>query len=114
MRVLLDECVPRRFARELSGHDVRTVLEMGWSGVKNGRLLALASQQFDAFVTVDRNLQFQQHTASVPLMILVLAAAGNDLASLRPLVPALSAELDKLRTATVIMVAADEGSGSSR
>ena len=114
MRVLLDECVPRRLGRELSGHEVRTVLEMGWSGIKNGRLLALASQQFDAFVTVDRNLQFQQHIPSVPLMVLVLAASGNDLASLKPLVPALSAELGVLRKATVILVTAGDESAPSR
>ncbi len=53
MRVLLDECVDRRLAREITGHEVRTVPEMAWATIKNGELLALAMGQFDAFVTVD-------------------------------------------------------------
>lgn len=54
MRLLLDESVPVKFRRALPNHDVRTVVEMGWSGVNNGKLLALAANGFDAFVTVDR------------------------------------------------------------
>ena len=60
MRVLLDECVDRRLARYIAGHDVKTARKMGWTTIKNGELLALASQAFDVFVTVDRNLSFQQ------------------------------------------------------
>jgi predicted nuclease of predicted toxin-antitoxin system len=56
MRLLLDESLPVRFRRALPNHDVRTVVEMGWSGVKNGKLLALAANGFNAFVTVDKNL----------------------------------------------------------
>jgi hypothetical protein len=56
MRLLLDECVDRRLGSHPTGHAVRTVPEMGWGGVKNGQLLSLAEQQFDVFVTVDRNL----------------------------------------------------------
>ena len=51
--MLLDECVPRRLRRELPGHDIRTVSEMGWSGIKNGPLLHRAAQEFDVFLTVD-------------------------------------------------------------
>jgi len=60
MRVLLDECLPRRLKRELAGHDVRTVAEMGWAGNSNGALLNLAQEKFDIFVTVDKNLTAQQ------------------------------------------------------
>lgn len=60
MRVLLDECVDWRLARDIIGHDVRTARQMGWEAIQNGELLRLASQDFDAFVTVDRNLTFQQ------------------------------------------------------
>ena len=57
MRILLDECVPRRLGRELAGHDVRTVPEMGWSSKRNGELLQLmAAQGFEVFLTVDQNL----------------------------------------------------------
>jgi len=54
MRVLLDECVPKRLSTELTAHAVRTVAEMGWSGIKNGQLLQRAAAEFDCFLTVDR------------------------------------------------------------
>ena len=60
MRVLLDECIDRRFVGEVTGHEVRTVPQMGWAAVENGKLLTLAAKEFDVFVTVDRNLIFQQ------------------------------------------------------
>jgi len=61
VRILLDECLPRRLKRDLTGHIARTVQEMGWAGTRNGDLLALAANDFDVFLTVDRNLSFQQH-----------------------------------------------------
>jgi predicted nuclease of predicted toxin-antitoxin system len=61
MRVLLDECVPRALRDELPGHEVRTVAEYGWAGVKNGELLRLAANSFDVLLTVDRNLEYQQN-----------------------------------------------------
>ncbi len=56
MKMLIDECLPRKLKHELPGHEVRTVPEMGWAGKKNGELLRLMSGQFDVFVTIDRNL----------------------------------------------------------
>ncbi|MBE9045623.1 DUF5615 family PIN-like protein [Pleurocapsales cyanobacterium LEGE 10410] len=58
MKLLLDECIDRRLAREFSGQNIKTVSQMGWSGTKNGELLALAEKEFDVFITVDRNLSF--------------------------------------------------------
>lgn len=55
MKLLLDECIDRRLAKDLEGHDVKTVPQMGWAGIKNGALLTLAEQDFDVFITVDRN-----------------------------------------------------------
>jgi hypothetical protein len=69
MRVLLDECLPRKLKLELTGHDAKTVPETGWAGLKNGELLRAAAGQFDAFITVDRNLPAQR-----PLMARVRAA----------------------------------------
>ena len=85
MNVFLDECIDRRFAKNISGHDVKTAQQMGWTGVKNGALLALAAAQFDAFVTVDRNLSYQQDLTHVDLAVLVLRAKSNRLADLVPL-----------------------------
>ncbi len=84
MKVLLDHCVPRRFGRLLKGHQVRTAFEMGWSGWRNGVLLALARSQFDAFLTVDQNVQFQQNLATLPLPVAIIVAAENRLATLAP------------------------------
>ena len=71
MRLLLDECVPARLRKALPGHEVSTVGLEGWSGVKNGKLLALAAAGFDAFVTVDKNLPYQQNTGTLPIAVLV-------------------------------------------
>lgn len=59
MRVLVDECIDWRLAREIVGHEVKTARQMGWSTIKNGELLQLAEKEFQVFVTVDRNLSFQ-------------------------------------------------------
>jgi hypothetical protein len=89
VKVFLDECVDWRLARDIVGHDVRTARQMGWTTVENGALLALASQHFDVFVTVDRNLSFQQNLDSFSIAVVVLQAKTSRLADLRPLVPSL-------------------------
>ncbi len=85
--MLLDECVPRRLRRELPGHDVRTVNEMGWSGVKNGPLLRRAAQEFDVFLTVDQGVEYQQNILGLDLAIIVMVATSSDIDDLRPLMP---------------------------
>ena len=65
MRLLLDECVPTRLRNALPTHYVSTVVQVGWSGIKNGELLALAATTFEAFITVDKNLPYQQNTATL-------------------------------------------------
>ncbi len=85
MRVLLDECVPRKLRRDLPAHDTRTVAEMRWSGTKNGPLLWRAAQEFDVFVTVDQGIEYQQNLVGVDLAVVVMVAASNDIDDLRPL-----------------------------
>jgi len=88
VNLLLDECVDRRFARELgTEHSIQTVQQSGWAGIKNGALLSLAEVEFDVFITVDRNLSFQQNLPKFNIAILVLHAPSNRLADLRPLAP---------------------------
>lgn len=94
MRIFLDECVDRRLARDLAGHEVRTARQMGWTAIGNGELLALASREFDVFLTVDRNLAFQQNVGALTIAVIVLHAPTNRLADLRPLVPQLLAALE--------------------
>lgn len=87
MKVLLDECLPRRLCAELTGHEVKTVPRAGWAGIKNGELLKLAEAGFDVFVTVDRNLSFQQNLAPLKIAVIVLHAKSNRFQDLLPLVP---------------------------
>ncbi len=93
MKLPLDECVDRRLAEHLTGLSVLTVAEMGWSGIKNGQLLALAQSELDVFVTVDRNLSFQQRLPKFSVAVLLLVAPSNRLADLIPLVPSIIAAL---------------------
>ena len=104
MRVLLDESLPHRLSHELLGHEVVTVAQSGWSGIKNGKLLALASVHFDVFITADQNLQYQQNLAALPIPIIVLVAVNNRLESLLPLVPQLLSALEKVQAKTVIQI----------
>ncbi len=89
MRILLDECVPTRFAREIAGHEVRTVPSMGWASMENGALLALASGQFDVFLTTDQRLSYQQTVSNFSIAVVVLVARRNKLEFLLPLLPEL-------------------------
>jgi hypothetical protein len=101
MRVLLDECVPRALRKELLGHDVKTVAEAGWAGVQNGELLQLAEKEFDLLLTVDRNLEYQQNFAGRVLAVIVVHAASNDVAVLRPLMPAVLAAIPETKPGKV-------------
>jgi hypothetical protein len=89
LKVLVDECVDWRLSRDIVGHEVKTARQMGWSTIKNGELLSLAAKQFDVFVTVDRNLSFQQNLPAFEIAVIVLRASSNRLADLQSLVPKL-------------------------
>jgi predicted nuclease of predicted toxin-antitoxin system len=104
LRVLLDECVDSRLASHLSGVDVATVPEHGWGGVKNGELLALAQSEFDVFVTVDRNLSFQQHLPKYDIAVVLLVATSNRIDDLVALVPALLKSLAAAPKGTVTRI----------
>jgi len=86
-RVLLDECVDRGLLSEITGHEVRTVPDVGWASVKNGELLSRAQGDFDVFVTTDKNLMFQQNLPKFDIAVIVLAGKTNRLHDLLPLVP---------------------------
>ena len=89
-RVLLDECVDQRLAGDIRGHDVVTVPSAGWAALTNGELLTRAQREFDAFVTVDRNLPFQQELSRFSISVIVLRARSNRVGDLRALIPQLS------------------------
>jgi hypothetical protein len=104
VRIFLDECVDWRLARDIVGHDVKTARQMGWTTIENGELLVRASEQFDAFVTVDRNLSFQQNLASFSIAVIVLHATSNRLADLRPLVPRMLEAIASAQPGTLTVV----------
>ena len=104
MRVLLDECLPRRLKRELVGHDARTAPEMGWASKRNGELLALAAGQFDVFLTADRNLSYQQDVSSFDIAIVVLVARSNRFEDLQPLAPRILGALAVAERGAVTLV----------
>jgi predicted nuclease of predicted toxin-antitoxin system len=89
MRILLDENIPVDFAAELRGHDVSTVIELGWSGVLNGELMQRARGHCDVFVTLDRNIEFQQNISVLPFGVILVRAVSNRMVHLRPLVAAI-------------------------
>ena len=104
MRVLIDECVPRALRKELPGHDVKTVAEAGWAGVKNGALLQRAAKEFDLLLTVDRNLEYQQNFRGVSIAVIVIHAQSNDIDVLRPLMPAVLAAMSNAMPGVVTHV----------
>src|SRR6476659_1183760 len=103
MRILLDECLPTSLKRDIADHHVATVVEMGWSGMKNGRLLTLAEQSFDLLLTVDRGLEYQQNLKSRQIAIAILDAP-NKLRSLRLLMPALLGALPNIQPGTTVHI----------
>ena len=107
MRVLLDECLPRRLKRELVGHDVRTAPEMGWASKANGELLALAAAAFDIFLTSDRNLSYQQNLSAFNIAVIVLVARSNRIDDLRPMVPRVVEVFATAKAGTVTLIGAD-------
>jgi hypothetical protein len=105
MRILLDECVPRPLKRELSGHDVHTVVEMGWSGKKNGELLALmAPENFEVFLTVDQNLSYQQNLLAMKIAVIVMIAPTNKLVDLLPLMPSVHTALTTIQPGDLVEI----------
>ena len=102
--MLLDECVPRKLKLELTEHEVLTVTERGWSGLKNGKLLALAEAEFDVFLTVDQNLKYQQNLKTFNIGILLLVARNNRLKTLLPLMAEVKTVLEKIEAGDFIRV----------
>jgi hypothetical protein len=88
----------------LTGHGARTVPEMGWAGKQNGELLALASDQFDVFLTSDRSLSFQQNLNKFDIAVVVLVAKGNKHSDLQPLMADVEAVLVAVTPGQVVRV----------
>ena len=104
MNLLLDECLPRKLKSGLSGHDVKTVPEMGWAGIQNGELLPLIEGKFDAFLTIDGNMRYQQNMTGRTFALIVLAARDNTIETLLPLMPQVLAALPAIAPGQIIKI----------
>jgi hypothetical protein len=104
MRVLLDECVHAGVRKAFAGHRVSTVPQAGWSGINNGRLLALIGGNFDVFVTVDQNLRHQQSLAGLPFAIVFVSVPDNTLAAYVPLFDLMLRTVDAARPGDIAVI----------
>jgi hypothetical protein len=106
VRILLDECLPKDLKHDLADHDALTVGEMGWSGVKNGKLLTLAEEyHFEVFLTADRSIEYQQNLAKRPIAFAVFISPDNKAETLRPLMPAFLHALPGIHPGEVVHIA---------
>jgi len=104
MKILVDECLPRALKHKFPDHECRTVREMGWSGQKNGALLALAESEFDVLITIDQSIEHQQQLARRHIALLILKALSNQIEDLEPILPDVQAALLQIRPGSVIRV----------
>ena len=104
MRILLDECIPAPLKPYLEPHETFTVTEMGWAGKRNGELLQLAGERFDVFLTVDRNLRYQQNLLKLPISIVLLAVPHNSIEAILPLLDKAKAAFERIGTKELIIV----------
>ena len=107
MTVLLDESVPRAVKTRLSQFDIKTVQEMGWTGMKNGELIAKAEERFQALITADKNLRYQQNLSSRRLALIILPT--NRVPEVTALLPAIVDAINTAATGTFIEIPGPRG-----
>jgi hypothetical protein len=106
MRILLDENFPADFATLLVGHDTSNVHSRGWAGIKNGELLRRAHGECEVFVTLDRNLEFQQNIKILPFGIVVVRSRSNRIVDLTPQIPGILLAVSQVGPGRVVTVGA--------
>ena len=104
MKVVIDECLPRRLANVLVGHKVWTVQQLRLNGLLNGALLKAIKDDFDVFITVDQNLAFQQNLKSVKIAVIVLSTRTNRFDDIQPLIPAILKALQRIKPGQIIQI----------
>lgn len=107
MKILLDECLPRKLKHEIEADFVQTVPEAGWAGKQNGELLRLAESDFDVFLTNDQNMEHQQNLNRFNLAFIVLAGPTNNIDDLKPLMPGANKILKTIQAGEIVYIAAD-------
>jgi predicted nuclease of predicted toxin-antitoxin system len=108
MRLLLDECIPRKLKAYLSGHECRTTLEAGWAGKKNGELLTLAEGSFDVFLTLDKGVQYQQNLSGRRIGVLIIRVRTNRIEDVMERVPACLRALQTIQPGQIIRLGLSE------
>ena len=104
MKLLLDECVPRRIKRDFLDCEIFTIEEAGFKGLKNGNLIRAASDIFDVLITVDKNIRHQQNKESLLLAIIILSAKSNRYESLSPLISKALEILQTIKIGEIIKI----------
>lgn len=100
MKILIDESLPRYLKRVLADHDAKTVQEMDWAGVKNGELLKLAEDDFEVFLTADKNIRYQQNLKDCKLVIIEFPS--NKLSVVKRLESDLKTTLEQITTGAYV------------
>jgi hypothetical protein len=105
MRLLLDECVPRPLLRDLALYDAHHVVDLGWSAKRNGELLTLMiGERFDALLTVDQSMPFQQNLRASGIGVVIIIARTNRVQELRPLIPKVRNALDTILPGDLVTI----------
>jgi hypothetical protein len=105
MRVLIDECVPRKLKNLLAPHDCETVPDAGFAGKKNGELLMLAERAgFEAFLTIDHGIEFEQNISERRLTILLIRPKSSRLEDVVPYVPGIVQALKSIQMGQLIRI----------
>jgi hypothetical protein len=107
VKILLDHCVPKRFRLHLPGCEVKTTFQMGWADLDNGELLATAAVEFDAFISVDKNIPHQQNIPALPMTVVILVAPNSELATLIPFAPLLLQTLSTTHAISLVRIHQD-------
>jgi predicted nuclease of predicted toxin-antitoxin system len=104
MKILIDECLPRKLKQTLKEHEVMSVPEAGWAGKKNGELLRLMIGAFDIFLSIDSNLEYQQKLIGQPVSFVLLSAKNNRFETLLPLMSEVRHALETIQSGQVIRI----------
>lgn len=108
VNILFDENSPRPLRRFLVGHTVRTAQQMGWAGIENGDLLAIAQSEFDVVLTTDKGIKYQQNFTGRDIAVITLRAFDNRIKALTPLMPQVLALLSTVEPGRVYFVHAED------
>lgn len=104
MRIILDECLPRRLLRDLQDHVVTTVPRQGWAGVTNGDLLKRVDPKFDVFITMDSSIVHQQNLAGLRTCLIILHAHNSRYETLQPLLPQIRDAIGQAKSGSVFHI----------